>query len=137
MADYFTKFSIVVHLPSTEARDYALELHAQVNEDDEIPKDFPEALLPVTWDWSFDVDANDADGKPGIWLSSIYGGIDAVCLFIQHLLQKFDPQGKVAFQWACDCSKPRTDAYGGGGAIVTATDIKMFATGDWLEANAR
>ena len=58
--------------------------------------------------------------------------MDAVCAFIQHLLQKFDPRGRVAFEWSNDCSKPRVDAYGGGAALVTARKIKSLTTGAWL-----
>jgi len=64
----------------------------------------------------------------------MYGGVDAVCLFIQHLLQKFDPQGRVSLEWSHDCSKPRVDAYGGGAAFITATEIKTMSTAAWLKA---
>ena len=63
------------------------------------------------------------------------GGMDAVCAFIQHLLQKFDSQDRVTFEWSHDCSKPRTDAYGGGAAIVTAKEIKTMSTSQWLAEN--
>ena len=60
-----------------------------------------------------------------------------LCAFLQHLLQKFDPQGCVTFEWSHDCSRPRLDAYGGGAAIVTARKIKTLSTGQWLAENAR
>ena len=60
------------------------------------------------------------------------GGLDAVCEFIQHLLQKFDPRGRVTFEWSHDCSKPRVDAYGGGAACITAKEIKSMSTAAWL-----
>ena len=41
-------------------------------------------------------------------------GVDEVRVFIQHLLQRFDPEGRVTFQWSHDCTKPRLDAYGFG-----------------------
>jgi hypothetical protein len=58
--------------------------------------------------------------------------MDALCAFIQHLLQKFDPRGRVEFEWSHDCSKPRVDAYGGGAAIITAKTIRMMSTCQWL-----
>ena len=139
MADYFTNFSFIVSLPSVEAQAYALQLAdqaSQIQQGDEQPDNFPEDLKSVVEDWCFETNADTHDDKPSLWLHSSNGGIDAVCSFIQHLLQKFDPQGRVTFEWAHDCSKPRTDAYGGGAAIITAKKIKTMSTGDWLRLNA-
>jgi hypothetical protein len=52
------------------------------------------------------------------------------------LLQKFDPEGQVAFEWSEDCSKPRIDAFGGGAAFITAKEIKTMTTADWLRQQA-
>ena len=62
----------------------------------------------------------------------MYGDVDAVCVFIQHLLQQFGPKSYVAFEWSHDCSKPREDAYGGGAAFITAKEIKTMGTAAWL-----
>ena len=62
----------------------------------------------------------------------MYGGVDAVCAFIQHLLHKFDPKDYVTFEWSHDCCKPRVDAYGGGAALITAKEIKTMSTATWL-----
>ncbi len=135
MADYFTHFSLILTLPSAEAQSYALELATQtsrIQQGDEPPADFPKELADLIEDWRFDIEPDTAGDKPALWLHSSNGGIDAVCLFIQHLLQRFDPQGRVTFEWSHDCSKPRTDAYGGGAAIVTATEIKAMSTSEWL-----
>ena len=59
------------------------------------------------------------------------GGVDAVCAFIQHLLQRFDQKGYVAFEWSHDCSKSRVDTYGGA-AFITAKEIKSMSTAAWL-----
>jgi hypothetical protein len=136
MANYFTNFSLVLSLPTEAAQAYALEIHHQAscaNQGEDLPKDFPQALAGVTEDWQFEVEADGSAGAHGIWLHSENGGIDAVCSFIQHLLEKFDPEGRVTFEWSHDCSKPRTDAYGGGAAIVTAKEIKTMNTGGWLQ----
>ena len=140
MADYYTRFSLVVNLPSEEAQEYALELHHQAtqgSQGDELPKDFPKELENELENWQFNVEADDPAGAHGLWLHTEDGGIDAVCAFIQHVLQKFDPKGKVTFEWSNDCSKPRTDAYGGGAAIITAKEIKTMSTGQWLMENTR
>jgi len=135
MADYFTNFSLVLKLANETEQAYALDLahkasHASLGDD--LPKDFPEALAPVIEDWQFEVDADSSADNHGLWLHSTYGGVDAACAFIQHLLQKFDPQGKVSFEWSHDCSKPRVDAYGGGAAVITAQEIKTMSTAAWL-----
>jgi len=135
MADYFTYFSIIFTLPNPEAQSYALQLAKQagcIRQGDEAPGDFPKELAAVIENWSFETEADIYGDRPAIWLHSSYGGMDAVCAFLQHLLLRFDPQGRVTFEWSHDCSKPRTDVYGGGAAIVTATEIKTMSTCQWL-----
>jgi hypothetical protein len=139
MADYFTHFSFIINLPSADAQTYALELHNRGGSGfsgDQLPGDFPKELESLVEDWCFEVDEDNSDGKPALWLHSSNGGIDAVCAFVSHLLKKFNPQGCVEFEWSNDCSKPRTDAYGGGAAIITATEIKTMSTCEWLRQNA-
>jgi hypothetical protein len=135
MADYFTNFSLIIPLPTQEAMDYAIQLagHASgIQLGNDMPGDFPESLRDVTDDWMFETDANDTSEGRGIWLHSINGGIDAVCAFIQHLLERFAPGEHVALEWSHDCSKPRVDAFGGGAALITARKIKIINTGEWL-----
>jgi hypothetical protein len=137
MADYFTSFSLIVPLPDEAAQQYALQL-AQImsdaGQDDNLPEDIPQSIRDEMENWSFDT--VPASKPHGIWLHSEFGGIDAVCAFIQHLLRKFTPEAQVTFEWSNDCSKPLTDAYGGGAAIITATDIKSISTSEWLHLNA-
>lgn len=137
MADYFTSFSLVVPLPDEVAQQYALQL-AQImsdaGQDDTLPESIPQCIRDEMENWTFET--VPASEPHGIWLHSEFGGIDAVCAFIQHLLQKFTPDARVTFEWSHDCSKPLTDAYGGGAAIITATDIKTMSTSEWLHQNA-
>jgi hypothetical protein len=135
MADYFTNFSVVLKLANETEQAYALDLAHKASlaqQGDELPADFPKALADVIEDWNFEMEADNSGTTHGLWLHSMYGGVDAVCAFIQHLLQKFDPQGKVSFEWSHDCSKPRVDAYGGGAALITAQEIKTMSTAAWL-----
>ena len=127
--------SLIMELPGEEAEKYALRLAAQassVRQGDEMPDDFPASLRDVVEDWQFDTDPSDPSTGWRLWLHSSSGGIDAVCAFIQHLLERFDPAGHVALEWSNDCSKPRVDAFGGGAAIITATRIKTISTSQWL-----
>ena len=137
MADYFTNFSIIMPLPDEAAQKYALQLEQTMSnaaQGDELPDDIPEFLRAEAECWLFETEP--ADRGFGLWLHSQHGGIDAVCAFIQHLLQKFDPAGRVPFEWSHDCSKPRVDAFGGGAAIITAEEIKSICTNQWLQEQA-
>lgn len=131
MADYYTNFSLVLPL-NQEQREYALNLVKEVagyrNENQQLPADFPEDLRDVVEDWPFETDLI----KDGIWLHSMHGGQESACAFIQHLLQQFDFAPSVALEWSHDCSKPRTDAFGGGAAFITSTEIETFSTSEWL-----
>lgn len=132
MADYYTKFSLMLTLKNESEQQYALNLAAKAKqirfEDESVPGDFPALLKEVLENWNFDTEL----AKEGVWITSADGGIDAVCAFIQHLMQKFGFAPSIAFEWSYDCSKPRTDAYGGGAAFVTATEIKTFSSSEWL-----
>ena len=120
---------------------YALDLAHRASlaqQGDELPADFPKALVDMVQDWQFETDADNSGTKHGLWLHSMYGGVDAVCAFIQHLLQRFDPTTHLVFKWSHDCSKPRVDAYGDRAAFVTAEEIETMSTATWLnEQRAR
>src|SRR5271154_4082766 len=98
MADYFTNFSLILPL-NKKQQEYAVELANRADhhrcDDEPLPADFPEQLKDLMENWTFETEAT----QDGIWLHSEYGGIDAVCAFIQLLLQKFNPKDSVAFEW--------------------------------------
>jgi hypothetical protein len=142
MADYYTNFSLIMELPDESAKAYALKLAQEAASwrlDEQISTDFPPSLVDVLEFWHFETEAQGSlePGKYGVWLHSGDGGIDAVCEFIRHLLKNFNPTGRVEFEWSNDCSKPRTDAYGGGAAIITARRIKSMTTSEWLQKQTR
>src|ERR1039458_6080841 len=139
MADYFTNFSVVIKLANEAEQACALDLAHKASlaqQGNELPADFPKDLVDMIEDWQFETDADNSGTARGLWLHSMYGGVDAVCAFIQHLLQKFDQKGYVTFERSHDCSKPPVDAYGGGAAIITAKEIKSMSTAQWLAENA-
>jgi hypothetical protein len=94
--------------------------------------DFPASLVDVLEIWLFETDGYQEPGRHGIWPRSSNGGVDAACAFIQHLLEKFSPEAGIGFEWSNDCSKPRTNAYGGGAAFITAEGVKYTTTSEWL-----
>jgi hypothetical protein len=139
MADYYTKFSVILPLPDEAAQTYALDLAGKASRAlmQDGPSDtLPDSIQDMIEVWNFETVADNRDGKWGIWLNGEQGGVDAACAFIQHLLQKFIPQGRVEFEWSNDCSKPRVDAYGGGAVIITARKIKSMSTTEWLRRHA-
>lgn len=135
MADYFTNFSVVLPL-TKEQQEYALNLVKEVeayrNEGKALPTDFPESIKEVVEDWPFDVE----QVSEGIWLNSQHGGQESACAFMQHLLQRFEFAPHVAFEWSHDCTKPRLDAFGGGAAFITSSEIETFSTSEWLQKMA-
>ena len=136
MADYYTSFSFVLDLPGAEAIKYAInlatiaaDLRWEAEEDRQTQeKQFPKELELFLDEWDFEV----AEEKSGIWIHSNDGGTDAACQFVQHLLDRFSIIEPVSFEWANTCNKPRLDAYGGGAAVITATDIKSISTCQWV-----
>jgi hypothetical protein len=139
MADYFTNFSFILPLPDQAAQQYALDVYSQASAacaGDELRPGFPPQLAEVIEDWHFEADAETSPGKWGLWLHSSSGGIDSACAFVQHLLQRFHPEGSAGFEWSHDCTKPRLDAFGGGAAFITPKKIKSTGTADWLHKQA-
>lgn len=137
MANYYTHFSLILKLPTEAAQKFALDLAGQArsirHNDEEPPGTFPKSLRDAVEDWQFDTDASDSSNGWGLWIHSGDGGVDAVCAFIQHLLERFDPEGHVSLEWSNDCSQPRVDAFGGGAVLITARKIKSISTGEWLQ----
>jgi hypothetical protein len=135
MADYFTNVSMELALPSKEAVDYAIELaQAMADIDTEGTK---AEIVPAGWEdtedenWNFDI---EKESDSSIWIHSDNGCIDEIIKLIQHLMQKYGLTEPVTFEWSYDCSKARTDAYGGGAAYITATEVRTFNTSQWLRA---
>ena len=86
-------------------------------------------------DWQFETEADGLASDNAIWSHSDYDGVEATCLFIQHLLQKFRAEGRATFAWSHDCSKLCTDAYGGRAAVITTQEIRTMGTAQWLAQN--
>ena len=132
MADYFTNFSFIVEIKEPAQSEYVLDLAniASIHryEAEQLPATFPQPLRDVLEDWHFEVEQCDE----GIWFHSTEGGVGAVSALVQHLLQKFQISGPIGFEWSHDCSQPKVDAFGGGAAVVTATEIKSMTTSNWL-----
>lgn len=83
MADYYTNFSLVLKLANETEQTYALDLAHKaslIQQGNELPADFPKTLVDVIEDWQFETDADNSGATHGLWLHSMYGGVDAVCV---------------------------------------------------------
>ena len=136
MADYFTNISLVLELKDEEI-DYAVRLAELITEykDGEIPVPSPEYLEGMELfqddadNWNCDV----SKVPEGLWIHSENGSIDEIIAFVQHLLARFNYTTCVTMEWSNDCSKPRADAFGGGAAVVTATEAIYINTTQWVQ----
>jgi hypothetical protein len=81
-------------------------------------ENFPE------FDFNFEL---NGDHKMILYMSSMENGsVDHVILVVQAYLKKFHPKRYFSFRWANTCSKPRTDGFSGGGALITAKKVYLF-----------
>jgi hypothetical protein len=133
MADYYTQFSLLVHLPAR-----AFEFYQQVKDlrgknlsDAELPEHLRGLLTADDLEnWWFDCQVQDANS---LWIyADKNGSVEGVAAFLQHLVRKFGlpPLG---FTWASTCSKPRIDAFSGGACWITASHIEYLDTAAWLQ----
>lgn len=123
MANNYTKFAEAVSLSDEEAGwcvtnidDYAD--HA----DDEVLDKYGGGF-----DYAF-----EDEGLTLYLYSEEDGSVDAVVAFVQAFLAKFRPDKKFSIQWAEVCSNPRPGEFGGGAAVVSATQIKSMTTLQWV-----
>ena len=51
------------------------------------------------------------------------GRVDRLARLVQQFLQRFHPQDSWSITWSTSCSKMRPGEFGGGGLLVTATEM--------------
>lgn len=123
MTDYFTHFSCELDVGTAENAARALELleTAVLNGDLDYPlSDGLAVEIDQTCDgttlWLHD----DGSGDP-----------DCVIAFVLLCAEAFDLKGRWGFEYANSCSRPRTDAYGGG---AHALDLSTRETIGWVSS---
>ncbi len=123
MSDILESTALNFRLPSEEAQKYALDLHQRGRA---VAKQEPNVLAElkniarefrgeeVLMGSQFDV---KADGPTGLYIAVGNGCnfTDALDLFIQHLLKKFNPSGFVRFEWGRTCTRLLPRCVSGGG----------------------
>lgn len=149
MADYYTLVSFEVRASREEA-DYAKDLYSAIEEaiEDggggeivEFSDDTPEQVKADALEFylthidepviGFNMEEQRCGEDIALWFSVPgEGNIDMLCEFVEHLVIKFS-WPPVIFHWSNTCSKPRTDAYGGGACIITKKGVHYMNTYQW------
>ncbi|MBU1747812.1 MAG: hypothetical protein KKA73_08985, partial [Chloroflexi bacterium] len=74
--------------------------------------------------WEFDILQNS------LWLhADEQFNLDHVASLARRFIRRFRPDYRFSIEWADTCSTPRTDSFGGGWAVVTATEVITGTTG--------
>jgi len=70
-----------------------------------------------------------------LWLfAEEYGNPDHVAHLVRKFLKTFRPTESWSLTYACTCSKPRLDAFGGGTVRVTTDGVESFDAHDFASA---
>lgn len=127
MADYFTHFSCILDVGSSENAARALELYDTFADDDdtrELPSD------------GFLLSVQPGSDSTQLWIrDDVTGDPELVVRFVQRCASEFGLTGLWGFQWANSCSRPRLDAYGGGLHVLdlsTGDTVDSIDTHGWL-----
>lgn len=121
MADYFTHFSCILDVGSTDnvARAFTLyeEYGAELERDD--------GLEP-----GFDIEV-DPNSDQGLWFRGDgYGEPEHVIAFVLRCAEAFDLKGRWGFVWSLTCTKPMLDGFGGGAQLLDLGERRTLA---WLD----
>lgn len=142
MANNYTNFSFAFKVKGLKAKAWIERMVEKLSdacgddtEDEEILELFP--------DWGYYLDCGfrtEIELIPGkktqfylYVFSEESGNVEYAVNFVQAILRRFDPKGKVGFDWAETCDRPRTGQFGGGAVVVTATRTKYISTTVWLQ----
>lgn len=124
MADYFTHFSCLLDVGSSDNADRALDLYANAPEDEDgfcLSDGF---LVSIE------------DGGSQLWIrDDANGDPEQVIQFVLLCAREFDLKGLWGFEYANTCSRPRLDGFGGGAHVIdlgARKSIGWVSTNEWL-----
>jgi hypothetical protein len=124
MADFFTHFSCVLDVGTPDNAARALKLY-QVFMDDAAHEDVPPD--------GFLLSIEPEHGATKLWIrDDVTGDPQQVILFVRRCAEAFALTGRWGFQWANSCSRPRVNAFGGGGHVL---DLETRETIAWTDTN--
>ena len=159
MADYWTEVSFILELPKpvmdfvTGILEVASELEEGTEYTDEQIEELQsrEHLQAVMADpdaielahnilgYGIDMQPEDAE-EPGYVAAWCHHDesfdVDGMIEAVHYALKKFDCDDIVCFEWSGSCSKPRTDAFGGGAVVISKEEVKATTTYDWMRQAA-
>ena len=127
MADYFTHFSCMldVNTPQNAAR--ALELYEEHSGEGAADEPLSDAFL-----LSIDPD----HGGTQLWMrDDVSGDPELLICFVKLCAREFGLTGLWGFQYSLTCSRPRVNAFGGGGHVLelaTGETLDLVDTESWL-----
>ncbi|MBS1807611.1 MAG: hypothetical protein JST84_05405 [Acidobacteria bacterium] len=61
------------------------------------------------------------------------GDVQVVCQVLQRFLRHFHSPARIGFDWAETCSQLRPGEFGGGAAVISATNITIQSTAELLQ----
>jgi hypothetical protein len=137
MADYFTKFSFAIPV-TPEQGNWLAQVHTlataliehaeggEAREHNEGPPDVVSAALGLAEqrDGFPCIQVTHDEEKGMVWVrSEDSGDVEYTADLAQAFLKRFDLDRVVSFQWANTCSKPRLDAFGGGGVVISRRNV--------------
>ena len=135
MADYYTKFCFTVpfHVDgNTEEEDkvHVRQLTVELNRlIDEAIEDPEHEVFPEKDALMYGLHVAAAGSGVRITDDAGEGSVDGAIAAGQWLLQQPGvATDKIEFEWSNDCSKPQTDAYGGGIAEITPDSPRTWGT---------
>ena len=130
MADYFTHFSCLIDVGSSEKAARALALFQSLRAADQDADD-----LEVS---GFTLARQDAPEGSTLWIhDDEHGDVEAVIRFVLRLAEDLDLTGLWGVQYGLNCSRPRLDGFGGGAHVIdlgARKSIGWTSTQEWLNA---
>lgn len=127
MADYFTHFSCLLDVGTPQNAARALDLYNRLSEDgaaEDPPSD------------GFLLSIQPEHGGIRLWIrDDVTGDPPRVIDFVLLCAKTFGLTGRWGFQYANTCSRPRTDAFGGGAHVLdlgAGQSVARIGTHGWL-----
>ncbi len=84
--------------------------------------------------WSDERNCQDFDIEgDSIWFHADESGdVEKVADIVQRFFKGFRPHAIFTLTWAAYCSKPRIGEFHGGAVVVTADEVIMESSGEWV-----
>jgi hypothetical protein len=121
MADYFTRFSCLLDVGTSENAARALELYNALSAEDASEEPPSEGFL---------LSIQPEHGGTNLWMrDDVTGDPERLIQFVKRCAAEFGLTGRWGFQYANTCSKPRLDGFGGGAHVL---DLATGETLDWI-----